>query len=36
VPYDSAFETRAFASAAEFDTWLAEHDQAPGLFLRIA
>jgi uncharacterized protein YdeI (YjbR/CyaY-like superfamily) len=36
VPDDSAFETRAFASAAEFDTWLAEHDQAPGLFLRIA
>jgi uncharacterized protein YdeI (YjbR/CyaY-like superfamily) len=36
VPDDSAFETRAFAFAAEFDTWLAEHDRAPGLFLRIA
>jgi uncharacterized protein YdeI (YjbR/CyaY-like superfamily) len=37
VPDDSQFETRAFASAADFDAWLAaEHDRAPGLFLRIA
>jgi uncharacterized protein YdeI (YjbR/CyaY-like superfamily) len=37
VADDSQFETRAFASAAEFDAWLAaEHDRAPGLFLRIA
>ncbi|MCW2508446.1 MAG: uncharacterized protein JWP68_1594 [Modestobacter sp.] len=34
---DSAFETRAFASAADFDAWLAaEHDRAPGVFLKIA
>ncbi|MGY5883849.1 YdeI/OmpD-associated family protein [Modestobacter lacusdianchii] len=34
---ESTFETRAFATAAEFDEWLAaEHDRAPGLFLRIA
>ncbi|WP_222194640.1 YdeI/OmpD-associated family protein [Modestobacter italicus] len=34
---ESTFETRAFATAAEFDDWLAaEHDRAPGLFLRIA
>ena len=37
VADDSDFETRAFASAADFDAWLdAEHDRAPGLFLRIA
>ncbi|WP_299953135.1 YdeI family protein [uncultured Modestobacter sp.] len=34
---ESTFETRAFDTAAEFDEWLAaEHDRAPGLFLRIA
>ena len=34
---ENTFETRAFATAAEFDAWLAvEHDRAPGLFLRIA
>jgi uncharacterized protein YdeI (YjbR/CyaY-like superfamily) len=37
VADDSDFETRAFASAADFDAWLdAEHDRVPGLFLRIA
>ena len=37
VADDSDFETRAFPSAADFDAWLdAEHDRAPGLFLRIA
>ena len=34
---DSLFERRAFATAADFDTWLAaEHDRAPGLFLLMA
>ncbi|WP_138732389.1 YdeI/OmpD-associated family protein [Modestobacter excelsi] len=34
---DTAFETRAFPSAADFDAWLAaEHDRAPGLFVKIA
>ncbi|MCZ2815671.1 YdeI/OmpD-associated family protein [Modestobacter sp. VKM Ac-2984] len=34
---ESTFETRAFATAADFDAWLAaEHDRAPGLFLRVA
>jgi uncharacterized protein YdeI (YjbR/CyaY-like superfamily) len=37
VPDDSQFETRAFGSAAEFDAWLAaEHERAPGVFLKIA
>jgi uncharacterized protein YdeI (YjbR/CyaY-like superfamily) len=37
VADESQFEARAFPSAAEFDAWLAaEHDRAPGLFLRIA
>jgi uncharacterized protein YdeI (YjbR/CyaY-like superfamily) len=37
VPDDSRFETRAFASAADFDSWLAaEHERAPGVFLKIA
>ena len=31
------FETRAFATPADFDAWLAaEHDRAPGLYLQIA
>nr|WP_246406778.1 YdeI/OmpD-associated family protein [Modestobacter versicolor] len=31
------FETRAFATPADFDAWLAaEHDRAPGLFLKMA
>lgn len=34
---ESTFETRSFATAAEFDAWLAaEHDRAPGLFLKMA
>ena len=34
---ETLFETRSFATAAEFDAWLAaEHDRAPGLFLKIA
>ncbi|MCZ2805958.1 YdeI/OmpD-associated family protein [Modestobacter sp. VKM Ac-2983] len=34
---ESTFQTRAFATAADFDAWLAaEHDRAPGLFLKIA
>jgi uncharacterized protein YdeI (YjbR/CyaY-like superfamily) len=37
VPDDSQFEIRTFASAADFDAWLAtEHDRAPGVFLKIA
>jgi uncharacterized protein YdeI (YjbR/CyaY-like superfamily) len=37
VADDSEFEIRAFATAAEFDAWLdAEHDRAPGLFVKIA
>jgi uncharacterized protein YdeI (YjbR/CyaY-like superfamily) len=34
---DDTFETRAFPTAADFDAWLAaEHDRAPGLFVKIA
>lgn len=34
---DSEFEVRAFATAADFDAWLAaEHDRAPGVFVKIA
>ncbi|MCZ2823247.1 MULTISPECIES: YdeI/OmpD-associated family protein [unclassified Modestobacter] len=34
---ESTFQTRAFATAADFDAWLAaEHDRAPGLFLKVA
>jgi uncharacterized protein YdeI (YjbR/CyaY-like superfamily) len=37
VADETQFETRAFATAAEFDAWLdAEHDRAPGLFVRFA
>jgi len=37
VADDTSFETRAFPTAADFDAWLAaEHDRAPGLFLKIA
>jgi uncharacterized protein YdeI (YjbR/CyaY-like superfamily) len=37
VADESRFETRTFASAADFDAWLAaEHDRAPGLFLKLA
>jgi len=37
VADDSSFETRAFPTAADFDAWLAaEHDRAPGLFVKIA
>ena len=37
VADESTFETRAFAIPADFDAWLAaEHDRAPGLFLKIA
>jgi uncharacterized protein YdeI (YjbR/CyaY-like superfamily) len=37
VADDTSFETRAFATAADFDAWLAaEHDRAPGLFVKIA
>lgn len=37
VADESTFQTRAFATAADFDAWLAaEHDRAPGLFLKIA
>ncbi|WP_369139185.1 YdeI/OmpD-associated family protein [Modestobacter versicolor] len=34
---ESEFETRTFATPAEFDAWLAaEHDRAPGLFVKMA
>ncbi|MGY1838713.1 MULTISPECIES: hypothetical protein [unclassified Modestobacter] len=34
---ESTFPIRAFATAADFDAWLAaEHDRAPGLFLQLA
>ncbi|MCZ2827624.1 YdeI/OmpD-associated family protein [Modestobacter sp. VKM Ac-2986] len=34
---EDAFERRAFATPAEFDSWLdAEHDRAPGLFVLMA
>jgi uncharacterized protein YdeI (YjbR/CyaY-like superfamily) len=34
---ESTFETRAFPTAADFDAWLAaEHDRAPGLFVKLA
>ncbi|MBB3677607.1 YdeI/OmpD-associated family protein [Modestobacter versicolor] len=34
---ETLFETRAFATPADFDAWLAaEHDRAPGLFLKMA
>jgi uncharacterized protein YdeI (YjbR/CyaY-like superfamily) len=37
VADETAFETRAFPTAADFDAWLAaEHDRAPGLFVKIA
>ncbi len=37
VADESTFETRTFATAADFDAWLAaERDRAPGLFLKIA
>jgi uncharacterized protein YdeI (YjbR/CyaY-like superfamily) len=37
VADDSEFEVRAFAAAADFDAWLAaEHDRAPGVFVKIA
>jgi uncharacterized protein YdeI (YjbR/CyaY-like superfamily) len=37
VADESAFETRAFPTPADFDAWLAaEHDRAPGLFLKLA
>jgi uncharacterized protein YdeI (YjbR/CyaY-like superfamily) len=37
VADDSEFEVRAFATAADFDAWLAaEHDRAPGVFVKIA
>jgi uncharacterized protein YdeI (YjbR/CyaY-like superfamily) len=37
VADESAFETRAFPTPADFDSWLAaEHDRAPGLFLKLA
>ena len=37
VADETQFETRAFATAADFDAWLAaEHDRAPGLFLKLA
>lgn len=37
VADESTFQTRAFATAADFDAWLAaEHDRAPGLFLKVA
>jgi len=37
VADESTFETRSFGTAAEFDAWLtAEHDRAPGLFLKMA
>jgi uncharacterized protein YdeI (YjbR/CyaY-like superfamily) len=37
VADESGFQTQAFPSPADFDAWLAaEHDRAPGLFLKIA
>ena len=37
VADETQFETRAFATTADFDAWLAaEHDRAPGLFLKLA
>ncbi|WP_369135012.1 YdeI family protein [Modestobacter sp. I12A-02662] len=37
MPDESRFATRAFATAADLEEWLAaEHDRAPGLFLRLA
>jgi len=37
VADETLFPTRAFASPAEFDAWLAaEHDRTPGLFVEIA
>jgi uncharacterized protein YdeI (YjbR/CyaY-like superfamily) len=37
VADDSEFEVHAFATAADFDAWLAaEHDRAPGVFVKIA
>lgn len=37
VATPTELETRAFATAAEFEEWLAiEHQRAPGLFLKIA
>jgi len=37
VADESAFETRAFPTPSDFDAWLAaEHDRAPGLFLKLA
>jgi uncharacterized protein YdeI (YjbR/CyaY-like superfamily) len=37
VADDKSFEIRAFPTAADFDAWLAaEHDRAPGVFVRIA
>jgi uncharacterized protein YdeI (YjbR/CyaY-like superfamily) len=37
VADDSQFEIRTFASAADFDAWLAaEHDRAAGVFVKIA
>jgi uncharacterized protein YdeI (YjbR/CyaY-like superfamily) len=37
VADETQFETRAFRTAADFDGWLAaEHDRAPGLFLKFA
>jgi uncharacterized protein YdeI (YjbR/CyaY-like superfamily) len=37
VADETAFETRSFATPEEFDAWLAaEHDRAPGLFVKLA
>jgi uncharacterized protein YdeI (YjbR/CyaY-like superfamily) len=37
VADESEFETRTFATPAEFDAWLtAEHDRAPGVFAKLA
>jgi uncharacterized protein YdeI (YjbR/CyaY-like superfamily) len=37
VADESQFETRTFATAADFDAWLAaEHDRAPGVFVKMA
>ena len=37
VADETQFQTRAFATAADFDAWLAaEHDRAPGVFLKLA
>jgi uncharacterized protein YdeI (YjbR/CyaY-like superfamily) len=37
VAAEDVFERRAFATPAEFDSWLdAEHDRAPGLFVLMA